>query len=160
MSLLLALNEGAWRQPHRAVLLSPWIDLNLSLPSTDSNESTDYLVRGSVESYARLYVSKNEFRNSFVSPLFASDLSGLCPILIVCFFYFRCLTLCSSIWSSKLEVLSGYVMREWLCTKDFNIPLKPTLISSKSMQTCHTSSSSLVSCKSPGRLSRVPVDTC
>ncbi len=59
-----------------------------------------------------------------------------------------------------MEVLSGFVMREWLCTKDFNVPPKPTLISFKSMQTCHTSSSSLVSCKSPGRLSRAPVHTC
>ena len=88
LSLLLALKEGGWPQPHRALLLSPWIDLTLSLPSTRVNESTDFLVRGSLESYAQLYATKNEFCNQFVSPLFATDFSGLCPILIVRLFTF------------------------------------------------------------------------
>lgn len=68
--------------PGAAALLSPWLDLTQSSPSTTANADRDPIVdKPSLDQYAGWYAPGADLREPLLSPRFA-DLSGLPPMLI------------------------------------------------------------------------------
>ena len=83
LSTMLALRERDVPLPRAGVLLSPWLDLTVSLPSYDSSlASQDPLNRKAGLSFmAKGYLNGADAKHPLASPLFA-DLRGLPPLLV------------------------------------------------------------------------------
>ena len=70
------------RQPFCAVLMSPWLDLTLTLPSITQNATKDLMLRAAnLRAFAALYLAGRPATDPLASPLHA-DLHGLPPILL------------------------------------------------------------------------------
>jgi acetyl esterase/lipase len=83
LSMLLALRDRDRPRPGRAVLLSPWTDLALT-GETLARARHDYLPDlEHLRSFAAHYHGELGAHDPRVSPLYASDLSGLPPILLL-----------------------------------------------------------------------------
>lgn len=66
------------------VLLQPWLDLTLGFPSVAMPETECLVPRADLAWYRRTYAGPDaDFRDPRLSPLWAPDLSGLPPALIV-----------------------------------------------------------------------------
>jgi acetyl esterase len=66
------------------VIEIPVVDLTMSYPSIDENGKGYILTRESMEEYRGYYVtSEDEKRHPYASPIFADDLSGLPPALVM-----------------------------------------------------------------------------
>ena len=73
---------GDKAQPFCAVLMSPWLDLTLSLPSVTENAVKDLMLReGNLRQFAALYLAGNPAITPLASPLHA-NLGSLPPILL------------------------------------------------------------------------------
>ena len=81
VALLVAARDAGLPLPLAAMLISPWCDLSLSLPSIDANWPSDWLDRGVLAHCARLYLGDHDVRDPRASPLFA-QLEGLPPLAI------------------------------------------------------------------------------
>ena len=80
LSTMLALRERNEPLPRAGVLLSPWLDLTVSLPSYD--EAEDPLNRKAGLGFmAKGYLNGADAKHPWASPLFA-DLRGLPPLLV------------------------------------------------------------------------------
>jgi acetyl esterase/lipase len=81
LSLLLKLRELGRPMPAAAVLISPWIDLEMTAPSIDENEAYDFVNRKTLEAYAKRFVTNDQRRDPLAAPIHA-DLRGLPPLLV------------------------------------------------------------------------------
>jgi monoterpene epsilon-lactone hydrolase len=80
---MLALRDQDRPRPGRAILLSPWTDLALTGESL-GRARHDYLPElVHLQSYAAYYHGELGAHDPRVSPLYASDLSGLPPTLLL-----------------------------------------------------------------------------
>lgn len=83
LALLLAAREQQLPQPLAAVGLSPWIDLACDGNTFLLNKQRDPAGnRGGLLMMAHAYAGKDQLRHPLVSPLYATDLNGLCPLLL------------------------------------------------------------------------------
>jgi epsilon-lactone hydrolase len=83
MAALLALRATGTLLPAAAVCLSPWVDLTQTAPSFDTMAERDPLVdRAGLDTMAAAYLGDTDPRSELASPLFATDLGGLPPVLI------------------------------------------------------------------------------
>jgi len=83
LSTLLALRDLDRPLPVRAVLLSPWTDLALT-GETPAKARHDFLPdHEHLQAFAARYYGELDPRDPRVSPLYASDLSGLPPTLVM-----------------------------------------------------------------------------
>lgn len=83
LALLLALREQQLPLPHAAVGLSPWIDLACDGNTFLLNKQRDPAGnRGGLLMMAHAYVGKDQLRHPLASPLYATSLAGLCPVLL------------------------------------------------------------------------------
>ncbi|RKP07414.1 hypothetical protein THASP1DRAFT_24432 [Thamnocephalis sphaerospora] len=94
MALLLALRDADLPLPAGGIGFSPWVDLTGSMPSIKTNGATDYLPMPTVleEAGARfnLWPGRDHFyaterrllKSPYVSPMWATDLTGLPPLLV------------------------------------------------------------------------------
>lgn len=70
------------KQPFCAVLMSPWLDLTLTLPSITQNATKDLMLRAAnLRAFAALYLAGAPATDPLASPLHA-DLHDLPPILL------------------------------------------------------------------------------
>ena len=81
LALMLRLREQGDPLPCAAFLLSPWVDLELTGTSIDSNAPYDYLSRARLEEASGYYLAGHDRRDPLVSAVFA-DLTGLPPLLV------------------------------------------------------------------------------
>jgi acetyl esterase/lipase len=82
MALLLKIKEENLPKPAAAILLCPWVDLEMRNPTLDTLANKDpWLDKNSLSLSAKEYYAQNTPQNPFVSPLNA-DLNGLPPLLI------------------------------------------------------------------------------
>jgi acetyl esterase/lipase len=82
-ALLLAAKEQGLPQPACAVLMSPWTDLSLSLPTMQANAQLDPLCdEASLSAMAAGYLAGRDARQPLASPLFG-DWSGAPPMHIL-----------------------------------------------------------------------------
>ena len=82
LALLVALRDLGEPLPAGAFLMSPWVDLSMSMPSHQSNAAYDYLgTLGHQGEWGAAYAGELGVSDPRVSPLLA-DLSGLPPLLI------------------------------------------------------------------------------
>ncbi len=83
LATLLALRDRDGPLPGRAVLLSPWTDLALT-GETIGNAHHDYLPDAEhLRTFAAHYHGELDPTDSRISPLYAADLSGLPPTLLL-----------------------------------------------------------------------------
>lgn len=69
--------------PAGAVGLSPWLDLECSSPSYETNGDVDLLATASgLRFVGRAYADAEMSTNPLVSPFYAPSLAGLCPLLL------------------------------------------------------------------------------
>jgi len=61
----------------------PVTDLTMSYPSIDENGKGYILTRESMEEYRGYYVSDDDKKHPYASPIFADDLSGLPPAIVM-----------------------------------------------------------------------------
>ena len=82
LGTLVALRDAGDPMPAAAVLLSPWTDLALTGESLRTREAADLMLKpGSMHETAAIYLSGEDPRHPYASPLYA-DLRGLPPLLI------------------------------------------------------------------------------
>lgn len=81
LALLLRLRELGEPMPKGAGLVSPWVDLESTRPSIQSNAATDYLARAPLDRWSRGYAGNALRSDPLLSPIHA-DLTGLPPMLI------------------------------------------------------------------------------
>lgn len=81
LAALQRLRAGGESLPRAALLLSPWVDLEASAPSIQSNARFDYLRHGLLTHAAAQYCAGHPLRDGLISPLHA-DLEGLPPLLV------------------------------------------------------------------------------
>jgi monoterpene epsilon-lactone hydrolase len=81
VSTLLALKDARDTLPAAGVCISPWVDLECSDDSFESNSRYDPVTREACLVAASAYLNGSDPRTPEVSPLFA-DLKGLSPLLI------------------------------------------------------------------------------
>lgn len=83
MATVIALRQEGLPQPAGAVGISPWLDLLCSSDSHIRNRAHDPLAdRDGLTFVARAYARQDEMTNPLISPFYASELTGLCPILL------------------------------------------------------------------------------
>lgn len=83
LALLLALREQPLPLPRAAVGLSPWIDLACDGNTFLLNKQRDPAGnRGGLLMMAHAYAGKDQLRHPLASPLYATSLAGLCPVLL------------------------------------------------------------------------------
>jgi acetyl esterase/lipase len=83
LTTMLALREAGLPLPARAVLLSPWTDLEVTGPSVHEHWEHDYLGHpDTLHRFGGYYAGDLDRRDPRVSPLHA-DLAGLPPLLVV-----------------------------------------------------------------------------
>lgn len=82
LSTLFRLRDLGIPPPFAAVLMAPWLDLTLSLPSIKTAARSDVILTEiNLRAYASLYAGDACLANPLVSPLFGS-FSGLPPIYV------------------------------------------------------------------------------
>jgi acetyl esterase/lipase/alpha-ketoglutarate-dependent taurine dioxygenase len=82
LAMLLALRDAGEALPGAAILFSPWVDMEMSGDTMDSNAAVDPVVKRDIlEMMAQAYLAGGDRRSPGASPLYA-DLRGLCPMLI------------------------------------------------------------------------------
>jgi monoterpene epsilon-lactone hydrolase len=82
LATLVALRDRGLPQPAGAAPLSPWVDLEGTGATMESNAATDYIVdREGLRAMAALFIGDGDRRDPLAAPLYA-DLHGLCPLLI------------------------------------------------------------------------------
>ena len=86
LSLLLLLKNFNQPMPDGCILISPWVDLTQKFnintdPSYKNNRFIDYIPYVLVERFAKKYITNNNSRNQYISPLYG-DLNNLPPIHI------------------------------------------------------------------------------
>ena len=81
LALMLRLREQGEPLPRAAFLLSPWVDLEFTGTSIDTNAPYDYLSRARLEEASGHYLAGHDRRDPLVSAVFA-DLGGLPPLLV------------------------------------------------------------------------------
>ena len=83
MATLLALKQKQLPMPAAAVGISAWLDLECSSASYEKNKEIDLMATaGGLRFVGRAYAGKSINTNPLVSPFYAKDLQGLCPLLI------------------------------------------------------------------------------
>jgi epsilon-lactone hydrolase len=83
MATLLALRGTDTPLPGAAVCLSPWVDLTQTAPSFETMAERDPMVtREGLDTMAAAFLGDTDPRAELASPLFATDLGGLPPVLI------------------------------------------------------------------------------
>jgi epsilon-lactone hydrolase len=83
VATLLALRQSGAELPAAAACLSPWVDLTQSSPSYRSKADADPMVTSvGLDQMAGFYLGGVDARSELASPLFATDLRGLPPVLI------------------------------------------------------------------------------
>lgn len=81
-SLCLMLKERGEAMPSGIIAISPWTDLTLSGKSYKKNAKRDpSMTKARLESYAKEYIGKGDYKNPIASPLFG-DLTDLPPSII------------------------------------------------------------------------------
>lgn len=74
--------RGTPQQPFCGVLMSPWLDLTLGLPSIEGNGKLDLMLRAeNLRAFAGLYLGDTPSNHPVASPLHA-DLHDLPPLLV------------------------------------------------------------------------------
>jgi epsilon-lactone hydrolase len=82
LTTLLALEQRSLPQPACAVVLSPWVDLELKGGTMISNADVDPIVKSHMLGvWVECYASQQDLRNPLLSPLHG-DLRGLPPLLV------------------------------------------------------------------------------
>jgi acetyl esterase/lipase len=81
MSTLVAARDAGDPLPAGSVVISPWVDLEMTGGTMRANERYDFVNRATLEVFARRFVRDHERRNPLASALHA-DLAGLPPLLI------------------------------------------------------------------------------
>jgi acetyl esterase/lipase len=82
LATMLRLRAEGHPLPAAAVLLSPWVDLECTGESIDTNGRIDYLERPFAEHCAEQYLQGHDPRDPLASPLHA-DLTGLPPLMVL-----------------------------------------------------------------------------
>jgi acetyl esterase/lipase len=83
LASLLALRDAGDPLPGRVALLSPWADLTVTAPSAALNEADFLGPAEQLRKFALHYAGSLRVDDPRVSPLFAADLSGLPPMLLL-----------------------------------------------------------------------------
>jgi len=84
MATLLALKQNNLPMPVGSVGLSAWLDLECSSASYQNNKDIDLMANGDgLRFVGRAYAGKKINRDPLVSPFYAQDLGGLCPLLLL-----------------------------------------------------------------------------
>jgi len=84
MATLLAIKQKCLPMPAAAVGLSAWLDLECSSPSYHNNKDIDLMANGDgLRFVGRAYAGKKINQDPLVSPFYARDLTGLCPLLLL-----------------------------------------------------------------------------
>lgn len=84
MAALLSIKQKKLPLPAGAVGLSAWLDLECSSPSYQSNKDIDLMANGDgLRFVGRAYAGKKINRDPLISPFYAQDLGGLCPLLLL-----------------------------------------------------------------------------
>lgn len=82
IATLVALRDAGDPLPAAAVVLSPWVDLEITGESATTKADDDPIIHpDGLKQYADAYLAGQEARTPLASPLYA-DLSGLPPLLI------------------------------------------------------------------------------
>ncbi|HUY18898.1 MAG TPA: alpha/beta hydrolase [Candidatus Binataceae bacterium] len=82
VATLVALRDGRTPLPAAAACISPWVDLEVTGGTADSNAELDPLVsREVLQMFTQMYLGDRDPRTPLASPLYA-DLRGLPPMLI------------------------------------------------------------------------------
>jgi len=83
MALLLLIKEKSLPMPIGAVGISAWLDLECTSASYQTNKEIDLLASAEgLRFVGRGYANKKINKAPLVSPFYATDLSGLCPLLL------------------------------------------------------------------------------
>jgi len=83
MALLLLIKEKSFPMPAGAVGISAWLDLECTSASYQTNKEIDLLASAEgLRFVGRGYANKKINKDPLVSPFYATDLSGLCPLLL------------------------------------------------------------------------------
>jgi acetyl esterase/lipase len=83
MATLLAIKQQQIPMPSTAVGISAWLDLECTSQSYQLNKNVDLLASaGGLRFVGRGYARKEINTNPLVSPFYAEDLKGLCPLLL------------------------------------------------------------------------------
>lgn len=82
LSTLVSLKDAGEPLPAAAFCISPWVDLEASSPSIESNAVYDYVQKRELITYARRFVQPRDMRNPLAAPLYA-ELAGLPPLLLL-----------------------------------------------------------------------------
>jgi acetyl esterase/lipase len=81
-STLLAARDAGDPMPAGALVISPWVDLEMTGESMRTNARFDYVGHKTLAEYATRFVEPHQVRNPLAAPLHA-DLRGLPPMLIM-----------------------------------------------------------------------------
>jgi monoterpene epsilon-lactone hydrolase len=82
LALLLTLRDAGDALPRAVVLLSPWVDLEVTGASIHAHARYDYLSPDLVEQASRWYAGAESRRHPLISPIHA-DLRGLPPMFVL-----------------------------------------------------------------------------
>lgn len=83
MATLLAIKLKNMPMPGAGVGISAWLDLECSSPSYQNHKEIDLMAGPEgLRFVGRAYASKKNNSDPLISPFYAKDLSGLCPLLI------------------------------------------------------------------------------
>lgn len=83
MATLLALKQKQLPMPAAAIGISAWLDLECSSASYETNKDIDLMATaGGLRFVGRAYASKQINTDPLISPFYAKNLQGLCPLLI------------------------------------------------------------------------------
>lgn len=83
MATLLAIKQKQLPMPAGAIAISAWLDLECTSPSYEKNQSIDLMATaGGLSFVGRAYASKKINKDPLISPFYANDLTGLCPLLL------------------------------------------------------------------------------
>jgi epsilon-lactone hydrolase len=82
LSMLVALRDARVTLPSAAIVVSPWVDLEMRGESIAANARYDYLSRAVLRDYVGRFVARHDVRNPLAAPIHA-DLRGLPPLLVL-----------------------------------------------------------------------------
>jgi epsilon-lactone hydrolase len=82
LSTCLKLKDEGKRLPDKSVLISPWLDINLSNPLIDSLKDKESMLNTTgVKAIGKIYAGNHSTEHPYISPL-NGNLSGLTPIFL------------------------------------------------------------------------------
>ena len=82
IATMVAARDAGLPQPSAGIPLSPWVDLEGTGESMDSNAANDFMVgRGALATMANLFVGAGSKRDPLAAPVYA-ELQGLAPLYI------------------------------------------------------------------------------